>query len=67
MIPDATTNEYTPTEDDLGYFIMARARYIDPMSDPDDSATPAEDERVVEGDVAGSLRVVMLTTTDCGA
>ena len=54
----ATTNRYTPEDDDRGFYLRATATYTDPHSDPDDAETPADDERIAEG----SLKTGMATT-----
>ena len=53
----ATTNRYTPLDDDRGYYLRATATYTDPHSDADDVATDT-DERIA-GD---SLKTGMATT-----
>ena len=57
-IPGATTNRYTATETDRGYFLRATATYTDPHSAADDEDTDTIDERIAEG----SLKTVMETT-----
>ena len=55
----ATTNRYTPLDDDRGYYLRATARYTDPHSKPDLANTELIDERIT---ATGSLREVMATT-----
>ena len=57
-IPGATTNRYTPGDDDRGDYLRATATYTDPHSDPDDADTPLTDERIADG----SLKTGMATT-----
>ena len=59
-IVGATTNRYTPDEDDRGYYLRATATYTDPHSAPDDPTSMDADERIVPP----SLRTVMATTKD---
>ena len=56
-IVGATTNRYTPGEDDKGNYLRATATYTDPHSDPDNAETSI-DERIAEG----SLKTKMATT-----
>ena len=56
-IVGATTNRYTPGEDDKGNYLRATATYTDPHSDADDVTTDT-DERIA-GD---SLKTGMATT-----
>ena len=57
-IPGATTNRYTPEDDDTGYYLRATATYTDPHSAPDDAGTDTMDERIA----VGSLKTEMATT-----
>ena len=57
-IVGATTNRYTPEDDDRGYYLRVTATYTDPHSDPDDAATDTTDERIAED----SLKTEMATT-----
>ena len=57
-IDGATTNRYTPRDDDRGFYLRATATYTDPHSDPDLASTPTIDERIAEG----SLKTEMATT-----
>ena len=57
-IAGATTNRYTPEDDDRGYYLRATATYTDPHSDPDDAGTPPIDERIADA----SLKTEMATT-----
>ena len=56
-IDGATTNRYTPKDDDRGYYLRAIATYTDPHSAPDDADTDT-DERIAED----SLKTGMATT-----
>ena len=58
-IVGATTNSYTPGDDDRGYYLRATATYIDPHSAPDDPASDGDDERIT---APGSLKTVVATT-----
>ena len=60
-IVGATTNRYTPEDDDKGYYLRATATYTDPHSAADVIDTPDIDERITATD---SLREVMATTKD---
>ena len=57
-IADATTNRYTPEDDDRGFYLRATATYTDPKSNPDNAVTETTDERI-EG---GSLKTGVATT-----
>ena len=59
-IDGATTNKYTPEDDDRGYYLRATATYTDPHSamDIDDPNAPGVDERIAED----SLKTGMATT-----
>ncbi len=56
-IDGATTNGYTPVDDDRGYYLRATATYTDPHSADDNPDTP-DDDRLA----AGSLKTEMATT-----
>ena len=58
-IAGATTNRYTPLDDDRGYYLRATATYTDPHSAADLADTELIDERITATD---SLREVMATT-----
>ena len=58
-IVGATTNRYTPLDDDRGYYLRAIATYTDPHSAADDVDTPT-DERIA-GD---SLKAGVATTAN---
>ena len=58
-IAGATTNRYTPLDDDRGYYLRATATYTDPHSAADLADTELIDERITAAD---SLRKVMATT-----
>ena len=58
-IPGATTNRYTPGDDDRGHYLRAIATYTDPHSAVDVTDTGDIDERITATD---SLREVMATT-----
>ena len=57
-IARATTNRYTPLDDDRGYYLRATATYTDPHSDADVADTATTDERIA----VGSLKTQMATT-----
>ena len=52
IIDRATAPDYTPTDDDDGYYLRAIATYIDATSEMDDPDTGAIDERVQESATA---------------
>ena len=58
-IAGATTNRYTPLDDDRGYYLRVTATYTDPHSAADLAGTELIDERITATD---SLREVMATT-----
>ena len=45
-IVGATTNRYTPTEDERGDYLRVTATYTDPHSNPDEASTMGTDERI---------------------
>ena len=57
-IVGATTNRYTPIDNDRGYYLRATATYTDPHSDADNPETTEIDERIAED----SLKTEMETT-----
>ena len=57
-ISGATTNRYTPGDDDRGHYLRATATYTDPHSAADDAGTTDTDERIA----TGSLKTEMATT-----
>ena len=57
-IVGATTNRYTPVDDDRGYYLRATATYTDPHSAADDPDTADTDDRLAEG----SLKTETATT-----
>ena len=63
-IVGATTNRYTPLDEDRGYYLRATATYTDPHSDPDDPETMDSDERILATGSPPSLRTEMATTKD---
>ena len=63
-IVGATTNRYTPLDEDRGYYLRATATYTDPHSDPDDPTSEDIDERISITSSPPSLRTVMATTKD---
>ena len=58
----ATTNRYTPLDDDRGYYLRATARYTDPHSVADDPFTMDSDERILTTGSPPSLKTVVATT-----
>ena len=56
-----TTNTYAPKDVDRGFYLRATATYTDPLSDPDDLDTVA-DERISTTGTPPSLRTEMATT-----
>ena len=58
-IVGATTNRYTPEDDDRGYYLRATATYTDPHSAADLADTVDIDERIAAD---GSLKTGMATT-----
>ena len=62
-IDGATTNRYTPGDDDRGNYLRATATYTDPHSAPDDPDTMDIDERISTTPQDNpSLRTEMATT-----
>ena len=64
-IAGATTNRYTPPDDDRGYYLRVTATYTDPHSDPDNPDTEMIDERIsttLPNTDNPSLRTEMATT-----
>ena len=61
-IVGATTNTYTPKDFDRGYYLRASATYTDPLSDPDDPTTEADERIAITPENNPSLRTVMATT-----
>ena len=60
-IVGATTNRYTPEDDDRGYYLRATATYTDPHSVTDDPDTDM-DERILTTGSPPSLRTEVATT-----
>ena len=62
-IVGATTNRYTPDDDDRGDYLRATATYTDPHSAPDNAETMDVDERIATTPEDNpSLRTEMATT-----
>ena len=61
-IVGATTNRYTAKDSDRGYYLRATATYTDPLSDPDDPDTPADERIATTREDNPSLRTEMATT-----
>ena len=61
-IAGATTNRYTPRDMDRGFYLRATARYTDPLSDPDNPMTEADERIATTSEDNPSLRVEMATT-----
>ena len=57
-IVGATTNRYTPKDDDRGHYLRATATYTDPHSAADDADTEMTDERIADD----SLKTGVATT-----
>ena len=56
-----TTNEYTPDDDDRGYYLRVTATYTDPHN-PEDLSATALDDRVIDPDSNSRLIEVSTTT-----
>ena len=61
-IVGATTNRYTAKGSDRGYYLRSTATYTDPLSDPDDPDTLADDRIATTPEDNPSLRTEMATT-----
>ena len=60
-IDGETTNRYTPTRGDRGFYLRVTATYTDPFSDPDDPIS-MDDDRVDDDGTPPSLRTVSVIT-----